>query len=61
MFDMTHNTNTTFPESSGSPGFRQHLFKSHDCGLQLMELINEAVLHLQENKKINANKCKSHT
>lgn len=58
---MTHNTNTTFPESSDSPGLRQLLFKSHDCGLQLMELINEAVLHLQENKKINANKLNSHT
>lgn len=61
MFDKTHNTNTTFPGSSDSPSLRQLLLKSHDCGLQLMELINEAVLHLQENKKINANRFCSHT
>lgn len=61
IVDMTHNTNTTFPESSDSPSLRQLLFKGHDCGLQLMELINETVLHLQENKKINANRFDSHT
>lgn len=38
-------------QNSDSLGLRQLLFQSHDIDLQLMDFINEAVLHLQERKR----------
>lgn len=50
---MAHNTNATFAGSSDSLGLGQLLFESRDCGFQLMDLVNEAVLHLEEGKTID--------
>lgn len=38
-------------QNSDSLSLRQLLFQSHDIDLQLMDFINEAVLHLQDRKR----------
>lgn len=58
---MAHNTKATFAGSSDSLGLGQLLFESRDCGFQLMDLVNEAVLHLEEGKTIDSNEFSSHT
>lgn len=38
-------------QNSDSLSLRQLLFQSYDIDLQLMDFINEAVLHLQDRKR----------
>lgn len=56
-----HDTNVNFAGSSDSLGIGQLLFESRNCDLQLVDLVDEAALHLERaEQSMQTNSARTH-